>query len=123
LMVPELIDHAIGLYRTAEHDLATNVMTRSFPKGMSVEVIRVVALQRAQAMMIDGEAEHVTPPFYRRPGDFRIADFTSGQDWGAVQLSVDTQDDFTAIERVIAAVGDRLNDCSVADLVKLRQSL
>jgi spore coat polysaccharide biosynthesis protein SpsF len=90
---------------------------------MSVEVIRVAALRRAQAMMVDGEAEHVTPPFYRRPDDFRIVNLSSGQAWGAVQLSIDTQDDFVMIEQIIAAAGDRLSDCTVADLVKLRQSL
>jgi spore coat polysaccharide biosynthesis protein SpsF len=123
VMAPELIDQAIGLYDAAELDLATNVMERSFPKGMSVEIIRVAALRRAQAMMVDGEAENVTPPFYRRPGDFRIANLSSGQDWGAVQLSIDTQDDFAMMERIIAMAGDRLSDFTVADLVKLRQSL
>ena len=123
LIAPELIDQAIGLYDGAKLDLATNVMERSFPKGMSVEVIRVAALRRAQAMMVDGEAEHVTPPFYRRPDDFRIVNLSSGQAWGAVQLSIDTQDDFVMIEQIIAAAGDRLSDCTVADLVKLRQSL
>jgi spore coat polysaccharide biosynthesis protein SpsF len=123
LIAPELIDQAIGLYEAAELDLATNVIVRSFPRGMSVEVVRVAALRRAQAMMVDGEAEHVTPPFYRRPEDFRIASFASGHAWGDVQLSIDTPDDFAMIERIITASGDRLSECTVADLVKLRQSL
>jgi hypothetical protein len=38
-----------------------------------------------------------------------------------VQLSVDTPEDFAAIERMIAVAGAHLYNCSVAELVKLRQ--
>ena len=72
LMSPAVVDAVIELYETQDVDLATNVQTRSFPKGQSVEVIRVEALRRAQTMMQAGEAEHVTPAFYRRAADFRI---------------------------------------------------
>ena len=122
LIAPELIDQAISLYEAQDTDLATNVMVRSFPKGMSVEVVRSEALRRAQAIMLDGEAEHVTSVFYRRAAEFRIASFSSNHAWGTVQLSIDTPDDFAMIERIIAAAGDRLSSCTVADLVWLQRS-
>lgn len=123
LIVPQLIDQAIDLYQSENVDLATNVMLRSFPSGMSVEAVRCEALRRVQAMMIAGEAEHVTSAFYRRSADFRIANFSSRHPWGAVRLSVDTQMDFDAVAQVIDMAGARLPALTVADLVALRQSV
>jgi spore coat polysaccharide biosynthesis protein SpsF len=122
LIAPQLIDQAVALYHGSNVELATNVMVRSFPKGMSVEVVRTSALRRAQSMMLEGEAEHVTQVFYRRPSDFSIGDFSSGQNWGEVQLSIDTPEDFVAIERVVAAAGRSLPDCGISELVALKRS-
>jgi spore coat polysaccharide biosynthesis protein SpsF (cytidylyltransferase family) len=101
------VDSVIKLCLKSSVDIATNIERRPFPKGLSVEIIRLAALQRAQPMMVPGEEEHVTSVFYRRPNDFRIANLESGGDWGSVQLSVDTECDFDLAERmIIAANGD-----------------
>jgi spore coat polysaccharide biosynthesis protein SpsF len=120
-MDPDLVDAVVALFRRADVDLATNVQVRTFPKGQSVEVVRVDALRRAQAIMEPGEAEHVTPVFYRRPHDFRIANLTSGHDWGAIQMSVDTPEDFTLAERMMAAMRREPGRYDVARLVALRR--
>jgi spore coat polysaccharide biosynthesis protein SpsF (cytidylyltransferase family) len=121
LMVPGLVDDVIALFQSAGPDLATNVRVRTFPKGLSVEVIALDALRRAHALMRPGEEEHVTGPFYRCPEQFRIADLTSGHDWGAVQLSVDTEEDFVLIERILQNQPSAPWRASVADLIDLRQ--
>lgn len=119
-MDPDLVDAVVALFERQEVDLATNVQVRTFPKGQSVEVVRVDALRRAQGMMAPGEAEHVTPVFYRRPHDFRIANLTSGHDWGAIQMSVDTPEDLMLAERMTAAVRREPGRYDVARLVALR---
>ena len=40
LMCPAIVDAVIELYEAQDVDLATNVQTRTFPRGLSVEVIR-----------------------------------------------------------------------------------
>ena len=121
LISPAVVDAVIELYETQDVDLATNVQTRSFPKGQSVEVIRVEALRRAQMMMQAGEAEHVTPAFYRRAADFRIVNLASGHDWATIQMSVDTPEDFALAEKMFGEMGAPTAVLAVEDLIALRE--
>lgn len=84
LLMPSVADAVVSLYEQSDVDLATNVQRRTFPKGLSVEVVRVEALRKSQAMTLSGEEEHVTQTLYRLPEQFRIANLTSGGDWGAI---------------------------------------
>jgi spore coat polysaccharide biosynthesis protein SpsF len=118
LMLPTIVDDVIDLFECARPDLATNVQLRTFPKGMSVEAIALEGLDRARAIMLPGEEEHVTPPFYRQPERFRIVNLTSGHDFGAVQLSVDSAEDFALAEAMLRAGAASM---SLADLVALRE--
>jgi spore coat polysaccharide biosynthesis protein SpsF len=102
LIDPALVAHAIRLFELDEVDLVTNVQTRTFPKGFSVEVIRIAPLEQTLARHGSGDdREHVTTALYRHPGDLRIVNFTSGMPVGDVQLSVDTEDDFKKVEWVL----------------------
>ena len=123
LMDPRVVDDVLELFAAARPDLATNVQFRTFPKGFSVEVMRLDALVRAQAMMAPGDEEHVTPVFYRHPGQFRIAGLTSGRDWGGVQMSVDTEADFALVERMIGAMTRPPWCYGLAELMALRAAL
>lgn len=122
LMSPEVVDAVIDMYRSSDIDLATNVLVRTFPKGFSVEAIRVAALRRSQTMMEPGEAEHVTSVFYRRPTDFRIVNISSGGDWGALQMSVDTMADFVLAERMVERSNGLASVRSLRELLALRES-
>lgn len=122
LMDPALIDRAATLFQAAPCDLASNVLVRSFPKGFSVEVVAVEAMRRAYGRMTTpGHHEHVTSLFYDRPQDWRITGFTSGQDWGTVQMSVDTAEDFAAAEALVAAMDRPPHGYGVAGLMDLRE--
>ena len=102
LIDPALVAHAIRLFELDEVDLVTNVQLRTFPKGLSVEVIRVAALENALATHGNAEDhEHVTTVLYRHPSLLRIINFTSGAPLGDIQLSVDTEDDFRKVEWVL----------------------
>ncbi len=118
---PALIDAIVELYAAAEVDLATNVQVRTFPRGLSVEVVRVEALRRARDIMEFGEEEHVTRVFYRRPREFRIVNMTSGHDWGEVHMSVDTAEEFALVERMLVAMGQAPGRYGLHELLALRE--
>jgi spore coat polysaccharide biosynthesis protein SpsF len=98
---PGLVDRAVTLYRTDACDVASNVVTRSFPKGQSAEVVRTAALAAALADMTAEEAEHVTLHLYRHPERYRCTNFTAENNWADIQLSVDTRDDFERATKII----------------------
>lgn len=103
LLDPALIGQALDLFKQTGADLVTNVLERTYPKGMSVEAVRADAFRRAYAEMNTPDAfEHVTAHFYQDPARWRITDFTSGRDLGAVNLSVDTAEDFARLEAILA---------------------
>lgn len=64
-----LIDKGIGLARESGADLVTNIAGRTFPYGVSVEIVRTDTLARAHAAMDAAEREHVTAWFYRPARD------------------------------------------------------
>ena len=92
---PRLIEWALGLFRKSPCDVVTNVHPRTFPKGQSVEVVRTASFARAYAEMRRPEhLEHVTKYFYDRASEFEIKNFSSSREYGGLQLSVDTGEDF-----------------------------
>lgn len=121
LMVPAIVDDVIALYQAHDVDLATNVQERTFPKGLSAEAIRVDALRRAQKSMQPGEAEHVTQAFYRHAPEFRIINLSSGHEWGEIQMSVDTAEDFSLMEKMFAVMASSNETLTVEGLIALRK--
>lgn len=106
LLDPALIDEAVELYLRTAADLVSNVHPRSFPKGQSVEVISVEAMRRAvDAMTTPQEREHVTPYFYAHDDEFVIRSFGATQPRPDVQLSIDSPEDFTRCEAILAELG------------------
>jgi len=104
LIDPAVIDTAIALYQAGEWDLVSNVLTRSFPIGQSVEVLRSETFLAAFSEMTDpAELEHVTQFLHKNRVRYRTINFTSGADAAAVQMSVDTPADLAMAQRLVAA--------------------
>jgi len=103
LLDPALVEKAQKVFFRTKAELATNVLRRTYPKGMSVEVVDTTAFQKAYVKMTDVEdREHVNRIFYREPDIWRIAEFSSEKDLHRINLSVDTESDFQNFKRIIA---------------------
>ena len=105
LLDPALVDRAIDSYDHGNWDLVTNVLTRTFPKGQSVEVVRSGAFFNiCKTLVTNDQREHVTKAFYENPQDFRILNFTNDTDLGHVNLCIDTREDLEKIGMVLDRV-------------------
>ena len=81
-------------------DLATNVFPRTYPAGMSVEVVRSETFERVVPGLNDpGDREHVTSYFYRHAEQFRIVNFAGEAPRRDVHLAVDTPEQFAYVAR------------------------
>jgi spore coat polysaccharide biosynthesis protein SpsF len=119
-MDPALVSHALKLFEPGTSDLVTNVQVRTFPKGLSVEVIRTQSLvDQLDRVGRGDDREHVTTVFYRHPEHVRITNFESGTDAGAIQLSVDTEDDLRNVERLLAYMGPRSRPMGWRQIIEL----
>jgi spore coat polysaccharide biosynthesis protein SpsF len=104
LIDPQLIAR-IAERRGPQYDLVTNVQTRSFPPGQSVEVIRAQCFAGIDAGSLSAsEREHVTLVFYQNPARYRIHNVVSRDPQLARRsLAVDSVEDLRAVEALIAS--------------------
>lgn len=105
----KLIDEMVALRERTGADIATNVFNRTFPSGLSVEVISRAAYERAYPLMREKEDfEHVTRYLYRHPGDFHIENLVSNSavDLTRLNLCVDTPRDLERATWIATRLGD-----------------
>jgi spore coat polysaccharide biosynthesis protein SpsF len=124
LLDPRLVGKAIALYREEGADLVTNVLRRTYPVGMSVEVLDRRRYVGAYAAMSEtDEREHVTRYYYRHPELFRIVSFENGRKLGDRSLAVDTPDDLERIERILRAMDRPHCDYDCDAIIALSEAL
>ena len=103
LIDPELVDEMIQQYLDNEADIVTNVQKRTYPKGQSVEVINSKTFRNAYSLFSKpSHFEHVTPFFYENSSSFRIRNIASKEEYGNINLSVDTPEDLLRLNELMA---------------------
>lgn len=106
LIDPELVMATLKLHRERGADYTSNVLPRTFPQGLDVEVARACAIRRASdEAMLPLEREHVTPYLYRNPQIFRLANLSSGDLLGDERWTVDTPEDLAFVRSVVDRFG------------------
>lgn len=104
LIDPNVVDEVVDelLHRAEPCDYASNVLRRTFPKGLDGEALHRDVLERVDRLAQSNEArEHVTW-FIReeRPDLFVAASVERADDWSSLDWSVDTRDDLETIRRI-----------------------
>ncbi len=119
---PRLVEAVIECHREAGVTYTSNVLPRTFPKGLDVEVFAADALRVAADAAIDpDEREHVTPYIYRRPEQFALANHQWNEPLGRERWTVDTAADLDFVRRALEAAGDpRAPWTSILDAVGRR---
>jgi spore coat polysaccharide biosynthesis protein SpsF len=118
LIDPSVVDDVIGHLEThPELDYASNVLERSFPRGLDCEAFTFEALDAAfhEAETVP-EREHVTPFIYGRSARFKLGGVRHPEDLSRHRWTVDTPEDFALIRKLLEALypanpGFRLQDC------------
>lgn len=116
---PALIDKAINTLIGSKLDMVTNVLTRSYPYGVSAEVFLTAAMERAYQSMTEPEDfEHVSRYCYRNPDAFRIHNLVNpAGDWSDVHLTVDKPADVQRLERMVAALDSAVDSADTKAIV------
>jgi len=103
-----ILNQAICIHEQCEVDLVSNIFPRSYPKGQSVEVINTKALKQiCSSDRTSSQKEHVTPYFYENYQEFRIVNFTSGQNSSDSVQCIDTLVDFEIASQVVQQIGKK----------------
>jgi spore coat polysaccharide biosynthesis protein SpsF len=121
----ELMTQAVNIYSASKNaDIVTNVFPRSYPVGMSVELVSQSALRIAYAEMNKASNfEHVTEYFYENSKDFNFELFPKNNfDHSKVHLAVDTQLDFERFQWIIEKLGSNYLNASYQNIIDLYRS-
>jgi spore coat polysaccharide biosynthesis protein SpsF len=103
LIDPDVVSSVIAAFQDGEVDYCSNILTRTFPRGMDVQVFPTEVLAQVAALTHDpADREHVSLYIYEHPELFRLRNVESGlpAEVADYRLTVDTAEDFELIRRI-----------------------
>ncbi|OQX01337.1 MAG: acylneuraminate cytidylyltransferase [Desulfobacteraceae bacterium IS3] len=101
LIDPKVIEKTVRCFLDGQYDYVSDVLTRSYPRGMDTEVFSFNALSEAFYEAVEShEREHVTPFIYRQPHRYRLGNVSFHEDQSRHRWTLDTPEDYDLICRI-----------------------
>ena len=108
LIDAQLVDETIQAFEAHQADYASNVIPRTYPRGLDTEVFTAEALAWAWLEAREPhQREHVTPYFYEHPGTFNIASAAGDADLSHHRWTLDTPEDLDLIRTIYSRFDNR----------------
>jgi spore coat polysaccharide biosynthesis protein SpsF len=119
---PFTVDRVIShfLFQSDGVDYVSNILKRSYPRGMDTEVFSIKALRIAQhqaAQMHD--REHVTPYIYTNPDQFQLGSIEYLSNESHYRWTVDTNEDFQLVSKIIETLYPSNPNFTLEDMLVL----
>ena len=111
---PKLISKLIRVHNNLEVDLVTTMFPRSYPPGLTGEVIKTSALKEAMFSNNNLEnREHLTQFFYENESKFSIKNIFPEKtlNLDGVHLVVDNEKDLDRAKWIISRIGNKNDHC------------
>lgn len=106
LLEPTVVDQVLEAFQEERPDYASNVLERTFPQGLDVEVMGRETLERAWRTATQPyERVHVTPYIYQHPDSFRLLAVRADADYSRHRWTVDTAEDLAFVRQVYTKLG------------------
>ncbi|NRB48620.1 MAG: hypothetical protein HRU41_13165 [Saprospiraceae bacterium] len=116
LDVPTYLE-MIDMCRAGDFDFISNVKGRSFPFGMSVEIVRTKFYEALQEKIQDNPryVEHVTLYLYEHPAEGKQFHHvnTSHPQLSGLQIALDTPADLVLAQQVMEKLGEDYYNCDL----------
>lgn len=118
---PEILDRGIKLFLEEKHDIVTNVLKPTFPKGQTTEIINTATFLREFSNFSEKEhLEHPTSYFYDRKDLFKILNFENDRgNFSDVNLCIDTEEDFLRFAAICQLMDRPLSCYNWREIVSL----
>lgn len=121
----DLLDRACQIAAAGNHDLITNLSPRSFPYGVSAELVRVSRFREAyRRMWTPDHFEHVTKILYENPELCRTHNLECGDgDLSHVRLTIDTSEDWRSFSELADVASEQESLISYQEAIRIRRKL
>lgn len=117
-----LLDKMVSQVCLNDYDFVSNVQGRSFPYGMSIEIVNNIFYQRSFQIFTQPEHfEHVTLYFYQNPSYGKQFHFinTICPEAAGIKLALDTPTDFEFAVTLIQAMQTKHTDYRLSEIYTL----
>ena len=116
-----VLQQMLSLDDLINYDLLSNVPGRTYPYGMSVEMIRLSFYKSQMSNFSTWQKEHVTLYFYDNPelGIRHIIEWDDAVDGQRINLAIDTQEDFDKAVYILNKAETSIAKMSIKELVTL----
>jgi spore coat polysaccharide biosynthesis protein SpsF len=116
---PELISRGVDIARFDHPDLVSNIFPRSFPYGISVEVVSSACLSRSITDFNELETENLTSYFYNNAESFLITNIEADREYDlSTRLVVDTPEDLKNFRSVASYFGANFSSASLPQILR-----
>lgn len=116
-----LIDVLLQKFIDDDLDLATNVKEKTFPAGMTVEIISTDSLKYVCSVITDkADKEHLTPYYYNNIEKFKIHNMIwENPEDAKYSFVVDTKSDFDKAVWMASELKNEVHAAPITQLIKL----
>jgi len=124
LIDPEIVDMSIRFYldNVERYDYVSNTIKRTYPRGMDTEVFDVCVLNDVhERVKSPVDREHVTRYIYTHPEQYRLGYILHEEDLSNHRWTVDTDEDFRLIRKIIEELYPEKPCFSMKDCLALLQ--
>jgi len=119
LVDPLILDKMIESFFNRKCDYLSNTINQTYPLGMNIEIFSQKALKRTYINHSKNyEREHVTPYIYTHPKLFDICQEHLNKDYSFLRLTVDENEDFILVKKIIERLYLANNEFSLGDIIK-----
>lgn len=122
LIDPDLVSEVIREFRSRDVDYCANVLQRTHPRGMDVQVFPTKVLARVAELTNEpSDREHVSIYIYTHPERFRLHNVTSSlsPEDADLRLTVDTPDDFKLVSEIFQRLYPANPRFGLSDILRL----
>jgi len=114
-----LIEDMIAITESKGMLFVSNVKGRTFPRGMSVEIVNIDFYNKEYPKFEDSDLEHVMTYFYRMNEENIEFVYNTGANGGDINLAIDTKQDLKNANRIIEAMEKDHTQYGYSEIIKL----
>ena len=114
-----IMSEMVKITKENNYDLVTNVKDRTFPKGVSVEILKTIFYKKKYSSFDNNYfKEHVTIYFYENEGagNYYYYKNETCKDAAGVQLAIDTLEDFRIAENILMNMSGKHTEYGFEDV-------
>ena len=122
LLDPGIVDRTIELFLSGRYDYVSNIVERTFPRGLDTQVFPVKVLAEvAQVTNDPADRENVSLYIYEHPERYKLGNLSAPPELSRadLRLTVDTKDDLALITEIYQRLYPRKPDFTIYDVIRL----